>query len=49
MCLVQALLLLSFAMRFMQHSAVHAGVWGNLVRQWLDELLPADAAELCRY
>jgi len=24
-----------------------AGVWGRIVRQWLDELLPADAAERC--
>lgn len=24
-----------------------AGVWGPLVRQWLDELLPQDAADLC--
>lgn len=24
-----------------------AGIWGGLVRQWLDELLPANAAELC--
>ena len=25
-----------------------AGVWGGLVRQWLDDLLPEDAAEQCR-
>ncbi|CAL5223367.1 g5872 [Coccomyxa viridis] len=25
-----------------------AGVWGNLVRQWLNEVLPDNAAELCR-
>ena len=25
-----------------------AGVWGNLVRQWLDEVLPDNAAEMCR-
>ncbi|KAL4430951.1 hypothetical protein ABPG75_006207 [Micractinium tetrahymenae] len=25
-----------------------AGIWGNLIREWLDELLPEDAAELCR-
>jgi hypothetical protein len=25
-----------------------AGIWGSLVRQWLDELLPPDAAERCR-
>jgi predicted acylesterase/phospholipase RssA len=24
-----------------------AGVWGGLVREWLRELLPADAAEKC--
>ncbi|KAK9806776.1 hypothetical protein WJX72_002404 [[Myrmecia] bisecta] len=24
------------------------GVWGDLVRQWLDELLPENAAEICR-
>ena len=24
-----------------------AGIWGTLVRRWLDELLPANAAELC--
>jgi hypothetical protein len=24
-----------------------AGVWGTLIRRWLDELLPGDAAELC--
>ena len=25
-----------------------AGVWGPMVREWLDTLLPADAAERCR-
>lgn len=25
-----------------------AGVWGSIVRQWLDELLPANAADMCR-
>ena len=25
-----------------------AGVWGNLVRQWLNEVLPENAADLCR-
>ncbi|KAL4419027.1 hypothetical protein ABPG77_010014 [Micractinium sp. CCAP 211/92] len=25
-----------------------AGIWGSLIREWLDELLPEDAAELCR-
>lgn len=25
-----------------------AGVWGNLVRQWLNEVLPNNAADLCR-
>jgi len=25
-----------------------AGIWGNLIRTWLDELLPDDAAEICR-
>lgn len=25
-----------------------AGIWGSLVRSWLDELLPEDAAKLCR-
>ena len=24
-----------------------AGIWGSLVREWLDELLPEDAAERC--
>ena len=24
-----------------------AGVWGGIIRQWLEELLPADAAERC--
>lgn len=24
-----------------------AGIWGDLIRQWLDELLPQNAAELC--
>jgi len=24
------------------------GIWGGLVRAWLNALLPADAAELCR-
>ena len=24
------------------------GTWGNIIRQWLDDLLPEDAAELCR-
>ena len=25
-----------------------AGVWGRLIVQWLDELLPADAATICQ-
>lgn len=25
-----------------------AGIWGALIREWLDELLPEDAAERCR-
>jgi hypothetical protein len=25
-----------------------AGIWGNLIRQWLDELLPVDAAQRCQ-
>lgn len=25
-----------------------AGIWGDLVRQWLDDLLPSNAAELCQ-
>ncbi len=29
-------------------SSCRAGVWGNLVRQWLNEVLPDNAAELCR-
>ena len=24
------------------------GVWGGIIRQWLEELLPHNAAELCR-
>ncbi len=24
------------------------GIWGSLIEQWLDDLLPADAAERCR-
>jgi hypothetical protein len=24
-----------------------AGIWGSLIRDWLEELLPADAAERC--
>ena len=25
-----------------------AGIWGNLVRQWLDDLLPDDAVDICQ-
>ena len=25
-----------------------AGVWGPMVREWLEEVLPADAADRCR-
>ena len=25
-----------------------AGIWGDLVRQWLDDLLPSNAAEVCQ-
>ena len=24
------------------------GIWGRMIRQWLDELLPDDAADRCR-
>ena len=29
-------------------AVLHAGVWGRLIVAWLDELLPADAADICR-
>ncbi|BDA50930.1 probable 1-acylglycerol-3-phosphate O-acyltransferase Pnpla3 [Coccomyxa sp. Obi] len=39
---------LSMEHKLFERSLGLAGVWGSIVRQWLDELLPANAADMCR-
>ncbi|TFJ83152.1 hypothetical protein NSK_005541 [Nannochloropsis salina CCMP1776] len=41
-------LALSMSISLWQRPLGLAGVWGGLVREWLDELLPQDAAERCQ-